>query len=542
MPGGPFVAPVYAAIFNVDPLLLSEQHQNEYGSELLKNLLVYRPLTTSKPNRLDLQNPTPPRALPALPAPSHPLRTAYHDARLKRIDLITAGMSAAQIEDLMKMTMVSDDRTHDRANNGHKNHDAIRGSLGPRLLAFDDRLRIAAIGFRVAISRLQDLHYLDEDLHFRRPVADSLVLPPETGVDSQLGRTEATGAPLDPWHQAIGAHVQKSLDRNSQIVVLPEFGLPPASGGRATIQSELAAICAPVTTDYFVFAGTRHEDRYNRGLILSRRLGRTSTSDHWHHKIASARGLGETVLGPAGKDMKSYKTGTMIGADEVMVAVAICYDTYDPTTFLNLFLDTARHLKGAIPRIILVPSFNPSADFVALLRDLSFLARCMVVYVNGLHGDAAMFMCGFDLADFDANLATIFSSITTRQQDLQNNVQQILASVGGGVATPDQQRQLQLKSYQLTQLTILETRLRNLRARGELDHIITYEDCPTCGAARLHTADRTCFRDIQYYNISTALLAALFDFRKQYFGEELFLPEPFRRDKLDQAAQDIDGP
>jgi predicted amidohydrolase len=441
--------------------------------------------------------------------------------------------------------MMSDGRTSVRANNGHKNHETVERQLPPQpRLRFDARLRMAAIGFRVAISSLQGTSHCGEDLWFRQPRPDSIVVPPELHVDPHLGRTETTGVPVDPWHHAICAQVKRSLDRGAEIVVLPEFGLPPVTNRPTTIQNELRAACAQATSEYFVFAGTRHEDRHNRGLILSRRDGRVLTSDYWHHKHASARSLGENVMGPSGTAMRSYETDAVIGADNIQVAVAICFDTYDPTTFLNLFLDTVRHLKGAIPRVILVPSFNPSTDFVALLRDLSFLARCTVIYVNGLHGDAKMFMCGFDIEDFDdaRRRNIVFSSITTRRQELQNDIQQIQANAAGGAINAEDQRLLQEKSDQLNELKILGRRLTTLQGMGELDNIITFEDCATCGSGALHMNDRSCFRDIQYFNISRALLSTLFDFRKVYFGEEQFLPEPFRRDNLDQAALAIDGP
>jgi hypothetical protein len=532
-------------MFGGDPLLLSEQNQSEYGRAMLRHLLIFRPLTTSKPHIVDLQAPTAPNAAASSVTVTPAMRTAYEKAFRERNDLSNVGLSDPEINSLRKITMTPDGSTHERADNKIKNHELIRNALPQHERDdFDQRLRISAIGLRIKISKRTGQSLLGEDLFFYPQFVDTAILPHEHGLTSHLGRTAPSPTPsadLDDWHQALRAQVMRSLVRLSQIVVLPEFGLAPPLATRPPIEQTLAAASRHAPRDNFVFGGTRHEDRYNRGPILSKRHGTPSARDHWHLKATSALSLGENVIGRAGIHTPSYQTSVRIGSDEALIGIAVCYDTYDPTTFINLFLDAVRTYDGSIPRFILVPSFNPSSDFVALLRDLSFLARCAVVYVNGLHGDSTLFMCGFDITDFDNTATSATSAISARLQDLQNDINQITTAAASGAISQRQYRFRSLKKRQLQHLKKLQQRLDGLRKSKHLDHLMTYEDCPVCAAGTAHPG-KECYRDIAYYNLHPGLLAALIDFRKYYFGAEMFLPEPLRWHELDKAAAVVDAP
>lgn len=534
MPRGLFVAPVYKQIFDADPLLLSEVNQRRYGKSLLEHLLVFRPLTTSRAQPIDPGKAPVGRKVRANVHLSQAIKDAYADARSRRANV--AGLSAKEFADLLATTMVSDDSTIERADNSYKNHPQIEASLDRwQRQEFDRRLRVAAIGYRVPISKLSTAE-LGEDLCFLTPQDDTPVVAGEVPIPTELGRTKPSeAANIHAWHDALSALAHRASDRQSRIIVAPEFGLPPHN--ERSIANDLRAACSKATLDYFFFAGTRHEDRYNRGLILSKRHGHTSVHDHWHYKAASARGLGENVLGRAGTGALSYETSVMFNSDEMRVAVAICYDTYDPTTFLNVFLDAVQNREARRPRVVLVPSFNPSQDFVALLRDLSFLARCVVVYVNGLNGDAEAFMCGFSLSDFDKRPDEIIRSLSDREADLQANI----ANLNAGTIDPSKAKQLNRKRRQLNEVQILKGRIATLKERGALDHVVTYEDCPHCAAPRARHADRLCYRDIQYYNLDLALLSALFDFRRFYFLDEAFLPDPLRAHNLQTSASLLQG-
>ena len=105
-----------------------------------------------------------------------------------------------------------------------------------------------------------------------------------------------------------------------------------------------------------------------------------------------------------------------------MIGIAVCYDAFDPTTFLSLLIQARTDGSDHVPKILLVPSFNPSRDFVALLRDLSFLARCAVVYVNALHGDAEMFVCGFSITDFANRPSEMIAMVEAEAQDYRKRI------------------------------------------------------------------------------------------------------------------------
>jgi hypothetical protein len=85
----------------------------------------------------------------------------------------------------------------------------------------------------------------------------------------------------------------------------------------------------------------------------------------------------------------------------------------------------------------------------------------------------------------------------------------------------------------------LRDRLQILDYRQDLNHLITVEDCPDCQNAAHPRFDSLCYRDIQYYNVHPDLIEAFSEFRRDYFGNDDFLPEPFRLDKLEEAANEL---
>ena len=80
--------------------------------------------------------------------------------------------------------------------------------------------------------------------------------------------------------------------------------------------------------------------------------------------MASARGLGENIMGPQNARLPSPTTLSLYrrmvaGQFNDRVFVALCYDVFDPTTFINSvvhYADASAHMNE---NIILVPSFNP---------------------------------------------------------------------------------------------------------------------------------------------------------------------------------------
>jgi predicted amidohydrolase len=554
---------IYDGIFGPDPLLLQAESQEKYSKAILNHLLLYRPLTTSLPHPLDLlekgkreayrrkDDPTPP------PCPPQRIVDDYLKKRRTR-----GTVSEKNFEQLYKVTMVADgENSRRRRNLGDRNHDnALRAFQRWGLKEeFEDRLRIATVGYRVKISRLENKGYFDEELCALPKVIDAhvpgMVEPLIPYEDSQLGRTHPLRkGRVKHWEDAILKHIEQALARKSKVVMLPEFAMPSARNRpHRPFTEDIRRLSSRVADDHFIFAGTRHEERYNRGLILSKKGGELA-KDWWHYKTASAKGLGENIMGPWGKNFPSYRSGIRIAAHEAFITVAICYDTYDPTTFLNIVLEAMNTQLKSRPKIILVPSFNSNEDFVALLRDISFLGRCTVVYVNGLHGDAKMFVCGVALSDlanrFDVVMATINQHIKELEDVLaerrppgpgeelkpEEEGEEDDMTPGWGVRLTKTRRSPAKRKLDF--LCALRTKLEHAQRTHALDHIITIEECPKCRKKKHAHDDLHCDRDILYYNLDAELLLALGEFRTEYYGrKEELLPEPFRKESLREALR-----
>jgi predicted amidohydrolase len=476
------------------------------------------------------------------PPPSQAARDDYLDARIRRRPI--QGQYKKSLRDV---SMICDPEiTHSRLTGEYERHDSPPGDHSS--LGLTGRLRIAAVGFRVKISRLTNQGYLNEDLAVCDTISRGIVGLPDSDELAQLGRSVRlpfTGE--DKWAGTIEAHVERALARGSHVVLLPEFALPSATA--RAIEKRLCQACDRVNQeqDHFVFAGSRHEGAYNRGLIVSKRDN--AVRDAWHYKLASAKALGENILGPHGDQFPSYSLRLTLahgGYAQIEIMVAICYDAFDPTTFLNLVLSSASHERNYQERIILVPSFNHSREFVELLRDLSFLAECPVVYVNGLHGDARMFICGFDVCDIrQQQSVALVERLNETVRDLEGRLfeeneryRRECASDPSYTRSPEQREEVASWKHRVEELKTLREHVSILLAAGALDRIITVEGCNAC-IRQSHLDDYNCPADILYYNIDMGLIHALADFRRKYFKAEL-LPKPFHAANLEEAARKME--
>ncbi len=539
-------------VFARDPLLMERGSQRDYGRAILEDLLVSRTIGTCLPGYADLHDRASllkfERKVHTPSRPPDRLRAEYLAKRISRQPL-----RDDDVKELQKITMACKTAaTLPRNDGAYPNHQAAVDdltSLGARS-EIAGRLRIAAVGFRVKISRLAQDGYLDEDLCVLPEVPPATLRGLPDGSDlKQLGRT--TRLPRDGedrWTKTIEQHIGKALDQGSHIVLLPEFALPSAdrAAGDPLEERLHRAICEERGVEHqFLFAGSRHEGMYNRGLILSRKK-QDACKGHWHYKIASAKTLGENILGPYGDLFPNYSVTVPSpdgGEMEIGLMVAICYDAFDPTMFLNLVLRAALQGRNYSERMILVPSFNPSWTFVELLRDLSFLAECPVIYVNGLHGDAKMYICGFAVSDLRddkgrALLSHLKARIETTDRVLKDEHRAYLAECSRNpyhMRTTEQREWVESTRYRIEHLKTLRGNLENLQDARGLDHVITVEGCDACADNR-HVDDYECGNDILYYNIDMNLVTALTLFRRAYFRDDSFLPEPFRRVELESAA------
>jgi hypothetical protein len=371
------------------------------------------------------------------------------------------------------------------------------------------------------------------------------------------------------WLDAIMRHVRLALDRKSQFVVLPEFALPPDVDEKL-IADEIKKIADEYDHEYFLFSGSRHEGIYNRGFLLSRQAEETeATKIWWHYKVASARGLGENIMGPQTVKVPGYNF-TLKTRDgltvEYRVFVAICYDVFDPTTFINYLIQCADSDSGFYESIILVPSFNPAREFVDALRDLSFVARCPVIYVNGLHGDAKLFLYGVEIADLvaaeesslddaspepsrlDQSMQAMRERLRSQAQEemqrfravsrMYDNAEDVAAKrIIRSVLDSIRRRKLLLDAREM-KLRDFYDQLASLRRQGVLKHLITTESCDNC-TDKAHDGDAYCPKDVLYYNIDIRLIRELQKFRNDYFAADDFLPLPFRREEREKIFSKI---
>ena len=72
------------------------------------------------------------------------------------------------------------------------------------------------------------------------------------------------------WEKAVTENIEKALSHTSHIVLLPEFALPPPRKGASTpIERQIYDLSVKAPYNHFIQPGTRHDDRYNRGLGLA---------------------------------------------------------------------------------------------------------------------------------------------------------------------------------------------------------------------------------------------------------------------------------
>lgn len=451
-------------------------------------------------------------------------------------------LSAPDKAVLSKVTMVFDSEyTHAR----------VHPVAGPRKYPTADaaadakgRLRIAAIGYRVKIGKLVGRPGVkDEDLiGFVGPRGNLKGLPDSEELH-QLGRTLGVSKEKDSWTSTICKQIRRAVGRGSHLIVLPEFALPPARKD-FDIEDQIRKCATDVegaSSDCFIFAGTRHEGSYNKGLLLHKKDGKFPRRDQWHYKIASARSMGENILGPRSHQMISYRVPLVINDTKhpFHVVVAICYDTFDPSTFLRLVQLSARHETQGQDRIIIVPSFNSGTRFVEMLRDLSFLARCPVVYVNGLHGDVRMFIGGIAVRNIlnqvDKIKEQVAEQLAAKQAALEAIQNIPNDGLSGDASGPDENALVE----SIAALQSLKRELQRMDGIGSFKDIISIEGCPKC-EAQTHSDDYDCLSDIVYYNLDLGIIRHLVEFRTNYFGrEEKFLPESLRWAALHDGALEM---
>lgn len=573
---------VYNEIFAKDPLLLDEGHQRAFGEQILRNLLVERAVKTSLPRSVTLssessRNEFKRQEAPPADGPKSAVQNQYFDSLRMREPL-----DSKTIESLKPITMVSDAKhTAERATKTKylEDHERAEKMCDKTESPLQSRLRFAAIGYRVSISKIPGGGFLDEELCpiLPAPHRISLTEYPENKSTQKLRRTKLRELTKQPsWFAIIIDHIKHALNKGSHIVLLPEFGLPP-NVSKTAVEEAISLVADKFKHPFFLFSGTRHEGIHNRGFVLTRNtsetIGREEKEDKrrwWHYKTASARGLGENIMGPQNAKAPSYRFSlpSPLGNDDVLeyrVFVAICYDVFDPTAFINYVIGCADAQGRWHESIILVPSFNPAQEFVHALRDLSFIAECPVMYVNGLHGDAKLFLYGIDVTDLleiernsaegaggeqtsriEKSIGAMSAALRTEQRNVRaelDGLEEALIpnDLFGAVDLRKDQLRNRLKQIvvKIDALNVLHSDLNHMRAKGALKYLITVERCDDC-AKPGHGGAAYCANDILYYNLDPELLEILKRFRQNYFLDDAFLPSPFRKKETDKVRELID--
>jgi predicted amidohydrolase len=603
----PNTSRLYDSIFNEDPFLLQEENQSKFGDQILRNLLVERAIAASDPFDVTLNDTSSRSEFKSLPQPSkRPLSQTLRDAYLTTYRSRSPIKDKSIIDDLQQVTMVADgEKTTDRRGDRIADHETAKDALAKTLSPMESRLTIATIGYRVRIGRIFEKPLLDEELGPRVPakLSEPLARCKENKTVEKLRRTELNETPRQArwsrWFESIRRHISLALEKGAHFVVLPEYCLPPDLKNRKTsVSTAIRKLANDFKQEFFLFSGSRHEGVYNRGFIVFREKREdVLTKNWWHYKMASARGLGENIMGAQNWKLPTYNfTIAPQKFDKPLqcrVCVAICYDIFDPTTFINYVVQCVA--GGATPRetIILVPSFNPSKEFVHALRDLSFIAKCPVIYVNGLHGDARLFLYGFAISDLAAmeartvakekaaeaekqvavqigqQIATTIADVATRDQgttfdeyfsEFETNLDLTIKECDDEVDTlqiaakaapdplakkrlrdrsswvHDRSDQLKLRAHALKDLA---RAIKRFRKEGKLQHLMTKESCPQCELGD-HADGDYCANDLLYYNIDPGLMLALKDFRNDFFVQDDFLPLPFRGSEQDRIFDRID--
>lgn len=535
-------------LFDLDPLLLKADSQRKYASKLVHNLVIGRSLSVCSPeyHRLDRER----KSAIAVTTPPPELVDKYEQSRSRRTPVTLSADEKDLLEDLTmrsRAEKTTERRPDDKGNRRYKEDPEVRPN-------FQNRLRIAAVGFRVRVSKLGEQGFFNENL-CPLDIVPAIQGLPDSRELNELGRTRPLLPINGAWARTIGEHIEVALNAGSHIVVLPELTLPPSSTGSSVVR-KIAKLSKnavqtpaypsqPSKPDHFVFAGSRHEGGYNRGLVVRRRDQRFRMK--WHYKMASARSLGENVLGSRDDRQWSYPVRAVLrdGPVNINVMVAICYEAFDPSTFLNLVLHSAKQLRDKQERFIIVPAFNPSSEFVEMLRDLSFLAACPVLYVDGLHGEARMFISGIAMRDVTVKgrIRTLLNEEITK---LRETLQKISDDVRETTRDNPNFRYMEKERLAASQIETRIDKLETLSASltmmdtlGQLDNLITVERCKICNEIG-HTDDYDCRNDIIYYNIDYDLVRHFTKFRRTFFAENLYLPEALRADALADASIEMD--
>lgn len=526
----------YGVIFKEDPLLLEDISQRVYSKSLLEYMLMYRPSIITKVKVIDFNSkedgsPISRRQTNYEPSDKQRVIEEYLASKSKRR---TPNLSPEDLSWIRQFTMACDGgKTSDRAT-------SVIQETG--IETSNTRIRIAAIGHRVSISKGNAK--FDEDLSPLKVKSQSIA-DNECPAYMDVGRTIASKDydGIKQWWERFEYSLSLSLSNSADIAFFPEFALPPdcldKEGKERTIATEklVDIISNKASQDCFVFSGTRHEGLYNRGLVIRKKDAEIS-EPIWHYKISSARGLGENILTEATNRIPSYKMEVNFSGKPLKfnIFIPICVDIFNPSIFQSFLEFGTRSTNDNKIPLFLIPSFNPSKEFVALLRDLSFISRSIVIYVDGLHGETHMFIGGFALYDFINHLSrqTLIKSMRGRYNYLEALLKQFkrvksMANVYGEYIS---EKDIQLRYKTERQKSALKKFMsicENYYTKQKFENILRVV-IPKSEAGVSIPEGSDC--DVLMYDLDIKFIISLLEFRHDYFGNDEFLVDPLQRNNI----------
>jgi predicted amidohydrolase len=224
------------------------------------------------------------------------------------------------------------------------------------------------------------------------------------------------------WIARNQAAIDKALNAGAHVVCLGEFDFPPIDD---TCDIAISQALNKKHKDWIVerlnrhakpalvFGGSSHVWDANGACSNIGHIftcdaevtgGGMKAREHVYEKRISAKSLGESVA------QSSTPTLTYFGTSYARIAVLICVDAFDPGIVTSIMANSRDDNIDRVG-IILVPSYNPSKQLVRSCQQLSYLANCIVVYVNAFehanHDRGQVFLSGIPLKTWKSQLENV---------------------------------------------------------------------------------------------------------------------------------------
>ena len=212
------------------------------------------------------------------------------------------------------------------------------------------------------------------------------------------------------WHDMFLRQLDYALGNGADVICAGEFGFPESKNATTTetflqdIRDRLSRAGRPV----MLIGGSRHRPHNddsspfneNVALLFAADADAPSSADqpHLHYKVSPASRIGEKLFVGGTTSLPVYRTP--FGN----IGVLVCSDAFDMRIHLSYLRDN--NILRRKVQVILVPSFNRSDLLVECCRYLSYLAGCIVIYINSADGDFARhsvqkFLCGLQDRDLE---------------------------------------------------------------------------------------------------------------------------------------------